>query len=442
MSAQATRIPDPEQAVRQAKASYAQGKMDDAFTILSQALEAEPENRLLLRTRAHLSIAQKNIVQAERDLDRLIALYPGDAESLDDRGVLHQWQKNYLEAASCHLRAVEIELNENSLLNLAIALNHLGQREQAAKLYQDILSFNPNNTRALINLGVICDERNDHLESLKHLHHAAELGDQSFELYMALGNTYRHQEQRIQAADWYRKAILLRPDNTSAAFMLAMMEGRNPEAPPAEHVADLFDSYADGFEKSLLGDLKYRGPQLLFNAVANDLAELKKQFHKLIGIDLGAGTGLFGKLVRPFLEISIGVDLSEKMLAKAQEQKIYDRILCADIVDGLKEFPDSYFHLIAAADVFVYLGALESSFNEIARALRSHGLFAFTTEAMTAAEKGDFTLRDTGRYAHDKQYIRKLSDQYGFDIVVLKQDWSRYNKDKPLEGFVVVLRKR
>lgn len=428
-------------AVTIAQTLYAANDLDGAWRTLTGALQGEPTHRGLLRMRAHLALAMKKPDLAEADMDQVLTLYPDDADSHDDRGVLYQRRGDFQRAANCHLRSVELSPSDGALLNLAISINHMGDTNLAQKLYNDVLALNPKNTRAMINLAVILMDGRDVTLAEQLLKAAADLGDNSFELCMACGNLCRQAGRRDEAAQWYDNAVAKRPDNKPARFMLALVRGENPDAPPPEHVADLFNSYASHFDQSLVDVLKYRAPDLLMRALEHPLNDLKTEHADLTAIDLGAGTGLMGKLLRPHVARSTGLDISANMLQKAQKQNIYDDIECTDIERGLVG-RKNHFHLITAADVFVYIGKLDSLFTLCNDALKDGGLLAFSTEAMTHDEKGDFVLRDTGRYAHDERYIRILAEKNGFAILTLDRTWLRYNKDKPLDGFVCVFKKK
>lgn len=417
------------------------GNTTDAVMALSEAIHKNPDNRDLLHTRAHAFIALKNLDQAAEDLDSLIAAHPHDAEALDDRGVLHQWKGDYLQAAEYHMRATDIAPSDGVILNLAIALNYLGQKAEAEKLYAVVLQINPANTRALINLAVLQDERGHYEEAENYLKEAIAQGDKSFELGMVYGNVCRKTDRKEEALKWYQSSLALQPQNGPAQFLVSLMKGENPEAPPQEHVASLFDSYADNFEDSLVIGLKYRTPELLFKASEKELDLIKEKNTIVNSMDLGAGTGLFGKILRPYATHSIGLDLSSKMLEKAQEQNIYDDVLCMDMIDGLQRYNAGHFQIISAADVLVYIGKLDELFKTVHVSLASGGLYIFSTEAMAETETGDYQARDTGRYAHNVDYLRRLADQNNFEMIHLERTWIRYNKDQPLDGFIVVLKK-
>ena len=92
----------------------------------------------------------------------------------------------------------------------------------------------------------------------------------------------------------------------------------------------LFDDYSSSFESSLKS-LVYNVPSLIADAAVRTYDQ-----YSLI-VDLGCGTGLLGPLVRPHTEYLIGVDLSPRMLAIAEEEKggVYDHLFSGEMVSLL-----------------------------------------------------------------------------------------------------------
>ena len=88
----------------------------------------------------------------------------------------------------------------------------------------------------------------------------------------------------------------------------------------------LFDDYSSTFEKSL-DALVYNVPTLLSETVKS----MNTDFSLMV--DLGCGTGLLGPLLRPHTTHMIGIDLSPKMLAIAEQDKIgiYDHLFIGDM---------------------------------------------------------------------------------------------------------------
>jgi len=204
-----------------------------------------------------------------------------------------------------------------------------------------------------------------------------------------------------------------------------------PSAPPREYVARLFDSYAGYFDEHLVGGLNYQAPQLLHEAVT---AAAPAQPMDIL--DLGCGTGLCGMLFRPMARRLIGVDLSPGMLEKSRQRGVYDELIEDDAASALRNRPRSA-DLILAADVFIYVGALDNVFAAAAQALRPGGLLAFTIESL---DSGDYVLRRTRRYAQSIAYVRRLAQGCRFTEVSMRPVVLRKDLGQPVEGLAIVLR--
>jgi predicted TPR repeat methyltransferase len=85
-----------------------------------------------------------------------------------------------------------------------------------------------------------------------------------------------------------------------------------------------------------------------------------------------------------------------------------------DVLEPLQD-ADGCYDVIVAADVFVYIGNLDSVFRSARRALAEDGVFIFSTELETAHD--GFVLRKSGRFAHSDSYIRNLGEQAGFSLL-------------------------
>jgi predicted TPR repeat methyltransferase len=208
--------------------------------------------------------------------------------------------------------------------------------------------------------------------------------------------------------------------------------GPPPAAAPNAFVASLFDGYADRFETHLRESLTYRGPELLLGALS---AVAGPALRDLDVLDLGCGTGLAGELFRPLARRLDGVDLSAKMLARAEAKGVYDQLTEGDLVAYLGAVSDPY-HLILAADVFVYLGDLVPVFAAARKALREGGRLAFTVEAWDGP---DYHLRPSRRYAHSRDYLTHTADVSGFTVQFLEENSTRDEGTRPVRSFICVL---
>ncbi|RWM21919.1 methyltransferase domain-containing protein [Mesorhizobium sp.] len=235
-------------------------------------------------------------------------------------------------------------------------------------------------------------------------------------------------DQAIQA--WTMALKLDLADRLGASLKLQLI-GHAPAAaaPPSAFVETLFDHYADRFEEALVDKLGYRMPDFLDRAIR---AARPGRFR--LALDLGCGTGLMGERLRPIVERLEGCDISAGMLRKARAEGIYDRLSKAD----LQHFShtDAKADLVVAADVFIYVGALERIVGAVAESLIDAGVFAFSVE--TTAGGDDFALQPSRRYAHSEAYVRHVLAASGFAILSLDRAVIRQDRSKPVDGLAVV----
>jgi predicted TPR repeat methyltransferase len=324
---------------------------------------------------------------------------PGCAAAWNNLGTWHQERGERPAAADCYRRALALD-SECGFIHHAEAHNNLGtlladddRAAEAEACYRAALDVRPEFAEAHKNRGAVLQ---------------------------ALG---RHDE----ALASFREAVRLRPDFAEAAYKLAALGGERPPASaPAEYVAALFDGYAGDYDQHLTSTLQYRVPQALCALLAERIAE----GDSLDVLDLGCGTGLSGAALRGLARQLTGIDLSPRMLARARDRGLYDRLIEGDIVQVLAAWNAS-FDLVVAADVFVYIGDLEAVVASATRVLRPGGWLAFSVESLSA---GEYRLQPTGRYAHAPAYIEALAGRHGFERVAEQAVTLRVEQGRPVAG--------
>jgi len=205
-----------------------------------------------------------------------------------------------------------------------------------------------------------------------------------------------------------------------------------PDAAPVGHVRSIFDQCAENFETILVEKLEYKTPELLFNLVRPYLTK------NMAILDLGCGTGLGATLYQPFADSLTGVDVSSKMLEKADEKKIYNRLEIFDILQDWI-FPIK-FDLIYSSDVFVYFGNLDTIIRSASLSLVNGGKLAFSVEKLKD-NTTDYQLNPSGRYAHSQEYIQKCLNRHGLQLVKSQKADVRNQSGNPVKGLLIVARK-
>lgn len=262
---------------------------------------------------------------------------------------------------------------------------------------------------------------------------AAGPGDalRQFQLADALRRVGRDGEARLAL----ERCLALDPEATSARFMLAALGGSAaPEIMPPELVAAIFDAAAARFDETLVGTLKYRGPELIAKTLAPMLAAFGR---KLDVLDVGCGTGLAAPHLVPHARRLDGVDLSAKMIEAAKARHAYHSLAVGDFVAALNAAPASY-DLVVAADVLVYVGALEATFAAAHHALRPGGLLAYSVER---GEGGRFALSSASRYQHDPAYVEAAAAA-GFALRHRADAVLRFESGKSVDSLIYVHARR
>lgn len=300
---------------------------------------------------------------------------------------------------------------------------------------------------------VIADRRADYARMLAEggdYPAAAELMEQALELaprwtagWFRFGEYHEKAGETAKAVAAYEKVAELDTEGLFAAELKLAVLGaaETPEQPPSRYVEGLFDDYADRFETSLVEKLDYSVPQKLAELIGK--AADGGGFDTIV--DIGCGTGLLGVEIRTLAKRLEGFDISQNMLAKAEEKGLYDYLGQADLsleaeASGLFTSTLAQYRadLVAAADVMMYLGSLETVMPLVSALLRPSGFFAFSVE--DAGDEDGFILRESLRYAHSKSYVTDLLERTGFSLLDIRKTTIRKDAGKPLSGILFLAR--
>jgi predicted TPR repeat methyltransferase len=255
--------------------------------------------------------------------------------------------------------------------------------------------------------------------------------------HLQLAEALRLAERNADAIVALKRCLVLDPDALPAKFLLAALSGDEvPDTMPPALVAAIFDNAAARFDQMLVGTLKYQGPALIVKALEPFLPQLGRGLDVL---DIGCGTGLCGPLLRPFARRLDGIDLSAQMIEQARNRACYDRLAVGDFIAMLRDVPAHSYDLVIAADVLVYVGALEKTFAAVAHALRPGGLFAFSVEKGSG---GSFSLSPASRYRHDPDYIARTAAAAGFALRHGTDAVLRFEGGRPVDSQVFIHARR
>lgn len=480
------------------------GSLQNALTIFKKAIELCPNVAEYHNNIANVYLNLGNLENALQHLHQSLRIHPHHAVSFNNLGRILYLQGRIEEALPYFEKALRINPEYwEAHYNLAHSLVKLNQFTRASSHYEMVIKLYPKHANAHYNLALIYMEEKKYLEATQHFTESLTQEPNNLEAYRQLGDAYLNLGKKEDAKATFLKALTLKPDCAEIQHNLAILHLRDKEQPealerfkkavdlnpknetakhmtealqgslkeglkesskesfedssegnskasskvsseaPKAYIKDLFDQYADYYNKHVKDSLNYQVPGLLRNAVGRIISPGYR-----IGrvLDIGCGTGLCAIYFRELAFELIGIDISSKMIAHAKSLQGYDSLIETDMIDYLSNEKLDPFLLIYAADVFVYTGDLSKVFDLVEKKLLPNGLFTFTTEWLEDAHismsqsKGYF-LQPTGRFAHTSDYIRDLTTQYHFKIELQERIIPREHEGSPIQGELFVLRK-
>jgi predicted TPR repeat methyltransferase len=410
------------------------GQHQQAIDLISRAIVSDPtfpgyHNNL---GEAHRSLGQLD--QAEKAYRQAIALDPAFPDPHSNLGMILQKRTRVDDAIDLYRKAIQLQPGfAEAYNNLGTALMAKALVSEGVAAYHKALQLKSDYADAYSNLAFALGIQGDYANGIECCRLALKQDPNHYEAYRHLAALYERLNDQDKAADAYRQALRCRPGSPEARYYLAAVTQKDaPPAAPADYVKLLFDNYAPSFDMHLTGALRYRAPQLIYEAIL--AAEPQGMLDIL---DLGCGTGLSGVAIRKLARSLVGVDLSEKMIEKATERKIYDTLLVADLTSAMQTL-GRRFDAIVSSDVFVYIGDLAATFAAAAQSLRPNGLFVFSVEVDDQTDT--YTLRPTRRYAHSQRYLRDLARFHRFEVVSFSRKALRTEREKNVDGWIIVLR--
>ena len=323
--------------------------------------------------------------------------------------------------------------HKQALSRMGDALAALGKHDEAESWYRKALQIDSAMPVAHTGLGKLLQKLDRQEDALAHFKLAIQANPNNVEAIMHAGDAFRRLGKYEAAAAAFRDVLAIDSGYHQAQYLLAAVEGNEPpNKPDNEYVRRLFDEFADTFDQSL-ASVEYNAPELLA-ALALRLTE----HGSLRILDLGCGTGQAGVQFRQLAGHLKGVDISSRMLDSAKARGIYDELEANELLHALVRHQND-FDIVVSADVFPYIGDLESVFMAVTSALRPGGLFLLTVE--THSEDAEYRLGTTARYSHSRGYLEALARRRGLEVLSCDSISYRKEAGEPIDSLIVALRK-
>jgi predicted TPR repeat methyltransferase len=412
------------------------GKLPDAAKKLNEARKASPDDPRIYLLGMRLAEAAGNAKGAEESARKAVDLSPAWPVAVTELALLLARQNKFSDAIAFARKALQLDGNNPTVLGYAIDIAHRALQVDLAIEWLD---------RAI---ALVPD--NQHLKYLlaRDLRQSGnfERAIATYDVLLAaapnyaearLGRLQSHlQKGDLASAGKDGDALLaLAPENEEHQYWSEVAHGRTPAKQPLSMVRKMYDGIAEVFDQHLVAGLKYKLPREVARIITERYPD-----KKLNVLDLGCGTGLLGACLGRIDGGMIGVEISTKMIEQAAKHGVYDRFHNVDLFDALRETPPALYDVVAALDVFIYVGNITGAIPDAARLLRAGGHFIFSCEA-AAEDEPDMVLRRSQRYAHKPSHIEAACRAAGFSEVSIEPLDLRNEASEPVKGFLVVARK-
>ena len=422
--------------IESARTLIDEGQLTEAAAMLNQARAQIPDDPRVYMMAGLMSEKAGNVAGAFQLMQRGLALAPQWAPGIVVLAQLQARQGHFAEAKENAATAMQLDPENRVVLDGAINVAHLtGNLELAVRHLQQGLTKQPTDAKWRLLLANNLSQLGQYDEALALWNGLIDESPQDQKALEGRMHTLLAAGRLEDAAAVTAALLALDPGNPVYAYYDARAHGKTPAHQPAELNRHLFDSAAHIFDQQLVQGLRYQLPQ----QIARRIIALYPE-KKLSLLDLGCGTGLLGAQLGKLQGRLAGVDVSPKMLEQARRHNLYDVLDVADLHDALREAASTPYDVITALDVCVYAGDLTETIPAAWRALVRGGQLIFSCESGSEDGPDLFLNPAAERYVHKRSHVEGLCRAAGFAVDV-EATTLRYQKGRPVQGFVVMARK-
>jgi predicted TPR repeat methyltransferase len=421
-----------------AMALHQRGQLEAAETAYLALLEADQDNVDALHYLGVLRHQQGQSLAGTELVRRAIAMRPDYVDAVNNLGNIHQQVGGTVDAIEAYKRALELRPDHpDASHNLGIALRKIRRYQEAADVHARAIEHWPGKVENYYALANAYKDMARYDEALATLRKALAIKPEP-DGFRRLGRMLHGLRRIEEAAANYEAWLRAEPDSPLARHMLAACTLKDvPLRAGDAFVTKVFDSFAADFD-AVLSRLEYRAPELVGKALQRIDGEPRGNLDIM---DAGCGTGLLAQHLRPYARRLVGVDLSLKMLEKAAQRALYDRLVAAELTSYLGASPQA-FDIVASSDTLVYFGDLHDVLAAAGASLRPGGRLLFTLEhAMNEDEvPAGYRIHPHGRYSHTESYVRRTLAEAGFDLIDIEKAQLRREGRAYVDGLVMAAR--
>lgn len=428
-----------------------QAQTDAAITVLQTVLTLYPLHLLARLQLANLYLEREELDSAITQYLFILDKQPEHMYARINLGAAYLKNKEYEQALAQFNTAIQVDSrNIEARQNLAATFLNLDRFDQAIYHYLECLKQCEATPEINYNLGVALMHQGHLDKALTYFHAVLDTLTDHVDALANIAACLIKLNRRQEALDIYKKIQGINPNDDYVNFMLhALQQDALVKQAPQTYVTQLFDNYANHFDSHAKGGLQYRVPELIYERIKTQDGLSPPPWHLL---DLGCGTGL---AMQPFrddhlVHHAVGVDLSPKMIMRAEQSHLYDACFTMDINAYLAQC-ELTFDGVIAADSLVYIGDLSPLFASIVQVMKPNAWFVFTTERaepgctqnqavheIDTLEKVGYRLTPFGRFAHSRTYLESVLTENQLQVISFSDVILRMHQDKPLMGYLVL----
>lgn len=413
------------------------GQFESAITDFDKAISIENNKAEFYVNRSNVYVTMSQFEDAISDIDKAINIDSRLAIAYAAKANIHSIKKEYENALVEIKKAIKLnERNAQFHFDCGAIEIELNKINKAITSYANACKLDNNFLQSYKELITLLFVKKRYHEAVEILKYVIKIDAENAEWLITLGDVYIKLNNTENARQAYLLAKYKSPSHPNVDFYLASyFGGVPPTKAPVEQLTLMFNAYADHFNSHLVNKLDYKAP-----------IQLKEQFCRFnkknkikLALDLGCGTGLIGQEFAGLYQSIDGVDISQKMLDVCADTGLYRKLYKEEISNFIAD-KNTLYDLVVCADVFVYIGDLFNIFELIYKLLDKQGWVSFSIEESNDETK-EYKLDNTKRFSHSTSYIKKLSNSVGFEIIEIKKEKIRNEKNSPVTGFNILLRK-
>ena len=192
----------------------------------------------------------------------LLKTFPNSEVLHNIMGAMYNQVGKYDESIKWHMKTVKINPNyAEGYNNLGAVLQKFGKLNEAISYFKKATELKPKFAKAYNNIAVVLKDLEKLDQAIDNCKIAIKLDKNFFDGHKNLGNILCKLGKFNEASKSYEKALKIKPGDKIVLYLVSSLYGKTPITAPEEYITELFDNYANRFEKHLTEVLKCKIPE-------------------------------------------------------------------------------------------------------------------------------------------------------------------------------------